>query len=71
MMDRFIDEDLKYTETERQHFVIEDGSGLCPDNHVTADVTGGLGLACDSLHGTAANFTDTNTRASRTARFTA
>ena len=37
LTDIFIDEDLKYTNAERQLFTIEDGSGLCPDNNVTAD----------------------------------
>jgi len=37
LTDIFIDEDLKYTHKKRPLFTIEDGSGLCPDNQVTAD----------------------------------
>ena len=36
LVDRFIDEDMKYTEAERAAFVINDGSGLSPENRVTA-----------------------------------
>lgn len=35
LVDRFIDEDMKYKEEERAAFVINDGSGLSPENRVT------------------------------------
>jgi len=37
LVESFIEENLKYPEDKRQGFVINDGSGLSPDNLVTAD----------------------------------
>ncbi len=36
LMEQFIDEDMRYGEPERSLFVINDGSGLSPDNRLTA-----------------------------------